>query len=47
MSPELKEIYYDKIDEINFNPEKFDLFLLAVTFLQSIVILMKIIFNIK
>ena len=33
MSPELKEIYLNKIDEINFNPEKSDLFSLEITFL--------------
>ena len=33
MSPELKEIYLDQIDEIDFNPEKSDLFSLGITFL--------------
>ena len=36
MSPELKEIDNNNIDEINFNPEKSDLFSLGITFLQSI-----------
>ena len=33
MSPELKEIYNNKIEETNFNPEKSDLFSLGITFL--------------
>ena len=33
MSPELKEIYYNKVEEINFNPEKYDLFSLGISFL--------------
>ena len=32
MSPELKEIY-NNIQEVNFNPEKSDLFSLGITFL--------------
>ena len=33
MSPELKEIYHNNIEEINFNPEKSDLFSLGITFI--------------
>ena len=33
MSPELKEIYYNKVEEINFNPEKSDIFSLGITFI--------------
>ena len=33
MSPELKEIFNNKIQEIDFNPEKSDLFSLGITFL--------------
>ena len=33
MSPELKLIYHNKVEEINFNPEKYDLFSLGITFL--------------
>ena len=33
MSPELKEIYNNQINEINFNPEKSDLFSLGIIFL--------------
>ena len=33
MSPELKEIYHNKIEEVNFNPEKSDLFSLGITFI--------------
>ena len=33
MSPELKEIYHNKVEETNFNPEKSDLFPLCITFL--------------
>ena len=33
MSPELKLIYYNKVDTNNFNPEKSDLFSLGITFL--------------
>ena len=33
MSPELKEIYYNKVEETNFNQEKSDLFSLGFTFL--------------
>ena len=33
MSPELKEIYLNIINEINLNPEKSDLFSLGITFL--------------
>ena len=33
MSPELKEMYNNNIDEINFNPEKTDLFSLGITFI--------------
>ena len=33
MSPELKEIYHNNIEEIKFNPEKSDLFSLGITFL--------------
>ena len=33
MSPELKEIYNNNIAEINFNPEKSDLFSLGITFI--------------
>ena len=31
MSPELKEIYYNKVEETNFNPEKSDLFSLGIS----------------
>ena len=33
MSPELKEIYYNIIEQINLNPEKSDLFSLGITLL--------------
>ena len=33
MSPELKEIYYNNIEQKNLNPEKSDLFSLGITFL--------------
>ena len=33
MSPELKEIYYNKVEEKSFNPKKSDLFSLAISFL--------------
>ena len=33
MSPELIEIYYNKVEEVNFNPEKSDLFSLGISFL--------------
>ena len=33
MSPELKEIYHNEIEEINFNPEKSNLFSLGIIFL--------------
>ena len=33
MSPELKEIYNNNIEETNFNPEKSDIFSLGITFL--------------
>ena len=33
MSPELKEMYYNNIAQINFNPEKSDIFSLGITFL--------------
>ena len=33
MSPELKEMYNNNIDKINFNPEKSDLFSLGITFI--------------
>ena len=33
MSPELKEMYNNNINEINFNPEKSDLFSLGITFI--------------
>ena len=33
MSPELIEIYLNHINEINFNPEKSDLFSLGITFI--------------
>ena len=33
MSPELKEMYNGNIEELNFNPEKSDLFSLGITFL--------------
>ena len=39
MSPELKLIYNNKVEEINFNPEKSDLFSLGITFLQTIALL--------
>ena len=39
MSPELKEIYHNDVEERNFNPEKSDLFSLGITFLQSILLL--------
>ena len=33
MSPELKVIYHNNFEQINFNPEKSDTFLLGITFL--------------
>ena len=33
MSPELIEIYHNQVEEINFSPEKSDLFSLGITFL--------------
>ena len=36
MSPELKQIYNNEIQEIDFNPEKSDLFSLGITFIRSI-----------
>ena len=33
MSPKLKEIYNNNIEETNFNPEKSDLFSLGITFI--------------
>ena len=36
MSPELKEIFDNNIEEINFNPEKSDLFSLGITVLRII-----------
>ena len=39
MSPELKGKYLNTIEEINFNPEKSDLFSLGLTFLSSIILL--------
>ena len=33
MSPELKEIYHNKIQEIDFNPDKSDLFSLGITYI--------------
>ena len=33
MSPELKEMYNNNIQKINFNPEKYDLFSLGITFI--------------
>ena len=33
MSPELKEIYHNKVEETNFNPEKSDIFSLGITFI--------------
>ena len=34
MSPELKWLYNGKLDSINFNPEKSDIFSLGITYLR-------------
>ena len=39
MSPELKKIYNGEATQINFNPEKSDIFSLGITFLRSILLL--------
>ena len=39
MSPELIEIYQNKVEKINFDPEKSDLFSLGISFLQSVLLL--------
>ena len=41
MSPELKKIYYGFVKDINFNPEKSDIFSLGITFLRSVLLLDK------
>ena len=39
MSPELKKIYNGLAKDIDFNPEKSDIFSLGITFLRSILLL--------
>ena len=39
MSPELKKIYNGLAKDIDFNPEKSDMFSLGITFLRSILLL--------
>ena len=39
MSPELKKIYNGLANDIDFNPEKSDIFSLGITFLRSILLL--------
>ena len=39
MSPELKLIYNGEANEINFNPEKSDIFSLGITFIRSVLLL--------
>ena len=39
MSPELKKLHNQEKSEIEFNPEKSDIFSLGLTFLESILLL--------
>ena len=47
MSPELKEIYYDEVKEVNFNPDKSDIFSLGITFCKIFLIKQRFYFRIK